>query len=222
MNILKTLNSNISFGQGNINFEEIDNLKIKNYRCLSPNTISGETFSYRQLSDLKRLHNAGIDNIIDFRAEAQSDFGKICQNEGLKYLAFPLDTLWCRDKSSYFSTRKDGKKIATKNLVDKLAAFIAIIKNGNTYMGCHYGIDRTNIGVILNFLFSNFDNIWTPQILSWPEQSKKSVMNKDFKIIKRIIKSLTKEQKQNLNIPNNFYEQALIKFKLILLRNKMI
>lgn len=222
MNILKTLNSNMSFGQGNINFEEIDNLKIKNYRCLSSNTISGETFSYRQLSDLKRLHNAGIDNIIDFRAEAQNDFGKICRKEGLKYLAFPLDTLWCKDKSPYFCTRKDGKKIATKNLVDKLAAFIAIIKNGNTYMGCHYGIDRTNIGAILNFLFSNSDNIVTPQILNWPEQSKKSVINKDFKIIKRILKSLTKEQKQRLNIPDNFCEQTLIKFKLILLRNKII
>lgn len=222
LNTFTQYNKSITFKKGNINFDQIENLNIRNYRKLSDKTISGGTFSYRDQYDLVKLKDAGIDNIIDFRAEAQNTFGKVCEDKGFKYLNFPLDTIMHRDKSVYFKEKSDGKKVATSVLVEKLNSFIKMIQNGNTYMGCHYGIDRTNIGAILYYLFTKDETAEAPKILNWSDQSKKSVLNKDFKIVKRILKSLSLEQKRNLNLNENISEVLIKKYKFILQKNRAI
>lgn len=192
----------------NINLEKIKALDIKNLRLLNSNIISGGTFAIKPDNELKLLKNTGIDTIIDFRIDAEKNFAGKCKKEGLKYILFPLDDVISRNNPNYFTKQTNKQTIIKPEFINKLKEYFKVMNNNNVYVGCHYGIDRTNIGLVLNYLLNSEYQGYPPEIKTWPGEQKKRVLNLNIKAVKKIFKSLTDEQKQNLGLELE-YQKAL-------------
>lgn len=184
------------------------NLGIKNLRILNTRTVSGGTFERRPIEDLKVLKDAGIETIIDFRTEGSGEMAKKCSSTGLKYLNIPLDDVRERSNARYFIRTKGKATILKPEFIESLKQYFELMNNSKCYVGCHYGIDRTNMGLLLNYFFNpKYEDI-PPKVIHWPDESQKNILNRNIKSIKKIFKAMTPEQKRELGIPEK-YEDAL-------------
>ena len=201
--------------------EALDKLYITNYRVVNSTSVSGATFSDRSIMDLMSLKEMGIDTIIDFRGEAMSDFAKICKKAGLKYYNFNLNNVNNMTNPEYFIREENERIKITQAFVEKLQKFFEMVNEGNVYMGCQFGIDRTNIGLFLNYLMnSNVEN--APTIITWPYERKKAVANRNIRIVRNIIKHLTPEQRKQLGIPEDYNVMLQIRIYEILDKNGLL
>lgn len=198
----------INFGiKTPINMKTIKPLNINNLRILDSNVISGGTFEQRTIEDLKKIKTSGIEMVVDFRADSAGLLKTKCDKIGLKYFNFPLDNVLTLDNTKYFSRSKDNKIEVTNYFIKKLKQFFHIMNEKKSYVGCQYGIDRTNVGLSLNYLLNSKTKQNAPEILTWPGDRKKSIINKNTKIVKKILKAMTDEQKKalGLSVKNNDY-----------------
>lgn len=202
-----------------INLDTIRNLNVRNLRILNDRAVSGGTFEHRPIIDLKALKISGVESIIDFRSESGEKLIEACKKEGLRYFRFPLDSVRERTSSRYF-VREKGKLVVIKpEFIKDLKEYFEIMNNSNCYVGCHYGIDRTNIGLLLNYFFNPKYNEVPPKIKFWPGEFRKNIINRNVKSIKKIFRSLTPEQKKELNIPDNYEECLREKISRLLRHN---
>ena len=183
-------------------------LNIRNLRLLNTKTVSGGTFERRPIEDLKSLKDAGIETIIDFRTEGSGEMAKKCSSTGLRYLNIPLDDVRERSNARYFIRRKGKATIIKPEFITSLKQYFELMKTTNCYVGCHYGIDRTNIGLLLNYFFNTKYESIPPRIIHWPGETQKNILNRNIKSIKKIFKAMTPEQKKELGLPDK-YEDAL-------------
>ena len=161
-------------------------LGIRNLRLLNTRTVSGGTFERRPIEDLKALKDAGIETIIDFRTEGSGEMAKKCSSTGLRYLNIPLDDVRERSNARYFIRSKGKPTIIKPEFIKNLKEYFELMNNTNCYVGCHYGIDRTNMGLLLNYFFNpKYENI-PPRIIHWPDESQKNILNRNIKSIKKI------------------------------------
>ena len=181
----------------------IKELNIPNYRMVNSTSISGGTFSNRSILDLSELKSCGIETIIDFRGEAQQSFADSCKRLGLNYFNFNLNNVINMTNPEYFIPKKNERTMISDKFVSKLKDFFDLVNRGNAYIGCQFGVDRTNVGLVLNYLM-NPKTETAPTILTWPYEKKKMIANKNIKVVKKIIKRLTPEQKQYLGIPEDY------------------
>ena len=115
-------------------------------------------------------------------------------------MKFPLDNVLSLDNPRYFKLSKENKRYITDEFVESLKKFFKVMNSKKLYAGCQYGIDRTNIGLSLNYLLNPEAKHGAPEILTWPGERKKTIVNKNTKVIKKILKALTREQKKKLGI----------------------
>ena len=78
-----------------------------------------------------------------------------------------------------------------------------MFNKGQTYQGCRFGIDRTNLGLTLNYLL-NPKATRAPKLMSWDNYSMGNIVNRTTKSVKKIIKKLTPEQRKMLDLPEDF------------------
>ena len=226
--MLTGINRNINFGNKYgiankpIDIQCLKALNILNLRILGLNTVSGSTFETRVPADFEALRRIGVHSIVDFRADASEKIGNKCVAAGIQYKNFPLDNVLTLQNPNYFYLDKVGKLRVTDKFVKELKNYFEIMDSENSYVGCQYGIDRTNVGLVLNFLLNPKVKHGAPEILTWPGERRKSVINRNTKVIKKILKALTDEQKQflGLSLENNDYTNRQI-LKL-LQKNKRI
>ncbi len=202
-----------------INLNKIKELEIRNLRILNERAVSGGTFEHRPIFDLKALKSYGIESVIDFRSESGEKLIEACKREGLEYFRFPLDSVRERTSNRYFIREKGKPVIIRPEFITDLKKYFEIMNNSNCYVGCHYGIDRTNIGLLLNYFFNPKYNEVPPKIKFWPGEFRKNIINRNVKCIKKIFKSLTPEQKKELNIPDNYEECIREKVSRLLRHN---
>ncbi len=202
-----------------LDLNKVRKLDVLNLRILGDETISGGTFARRPDADLSVLKSSGIKNIVDFRSEAEASFNDKCGKLGLKYFAFPLDGVINFSNGNYFIHKSDQKLVVKPNFVEKLQKYFDVVNSGSSYIGCHYGIDRTNIGVLLNYLLNPGANAITPEIKTWPGDSKKSVLNKLLKVVNKIYKRLDETQKEQLKINNGYDSEIKTKIVKVLVKN---
>lgn len=210
------LANKITFGSitSKLKTEDLRKLDIKNLRVLGSETISGGTFEVRAVEDLTKIKELGIQTIVDFRADASSVMQKRCANIGLGYLKFPLDDVLTLRNSKYFYFDKNNKMRVSDKFVQDLKGYFDTMNSENVYAGCLYGIDRTNIGLTLNFLLNPKVRHSAPEILTWPGEKRKSVLNKNTKIVKKILKALTPEQREYLGLSmkdNDYTNHQILK-----------
>lgn len=194
--------------QKGIDATVLRDLNVRNLRLLNTRTVSGGTFERRPLEDLKTLKDAGIETIIDFRTEGSGEMAKKCTSTGLNYFNIPLDDVRERTNARYFVRSKGKPTIIKPEFIKALKQYFELMNSSTCYVGCHYGIDRTNMGLMLNYFFNpKYEDI-PPKIIHWPGETQKNILNRNIKSIKKIFKSLTPEQKRELGLPEK-YEDAL-------------
>jgi hypothetical protein len=125
----------------------------------------------------------------------------LCKDLDIEYLRFPLD-----------NTRNIPGRVrlgidVTDDFVKNLKKYIDMVNKGQTYQGCHFGIDRTNLGLTLNYLL-NPKATKAPKLLSWDNYTVGNIVNRTTKSVKKIIKKLTPEQRKMLGLPDD-YERML-------------
>ena len=194
-------------------YERVAQIGLKNLRSFGENCISGATLE-RSAENLNKVRQAGIDTIIDFRSEASSAFGQQCKDLGFKYLLFPLE----HTRAGLSGVAKNGASGLSDEFVVKLRDFITATNGSKVYMGCNYGIDRTNLGVVLNYLL-NPKAVNAPKILTWGDFRTKSVINKTLKTARKMIKKMTPEQKQMFGLGENYNENFQKKIAKLLAVN---
>ena len=193
-------------------YEKVAKIGLKNLRSFGENCVSGATLE-RSSESLSKIREAGVETNIDFRSEASSSFAKQCEDLGFKYLLFPLE-----HTRAGLSGVKNGASGISDEFVVKLKDFINATNENKVYMGCNYGIDRTNLGVVLNYLL-NPKATNAPKILTWGDFRTKSVINKTLKIARKMIKKMTPEQRQSLGLPENYNEDFQKKIAKLLAIN---
>ena len=202
MIIRKSIQAIASGCAHSIDLPKFKDLGMKNMRVVDSSIVSGPTLETKTIEEMKEIKSFGIDTIIDFRADGSSELQKKCLEAGINYERFPLDNVLTLDNPKYFSLTKDNKRQISDEFVEKLRNYFAKMNSQqNLYVGCQYGIDRTNVGLTLNYLLNpKATNHNAPEILTWPGERKKTIINKLTKNIKKIFKSLTPEQKNKLGI----------------------
>lgn len=165
-----------------------DVLSLPQARRISDTVFSGPTLE-GNLQYLLKLKQAGIDTVVDFRGDATNLLSDECQKVGLKYFKFSLDHIF-----------KSGKNECTPQFVSGLKQFFDIMNRGRAYIGCQFGIHRTNAALAYNF-FLNPQSKNAPNILPWHEGvSMKSTINMLVKMIRKSVKNMTEDQRQAINI----------------------
>ena len=203
----------------NINLKRMD---IPNIRIMKNGIITGPTFQDRPVEELRVLRSMGIRRIIDLRADAPDVYAKTCKKCGFKYYRFPFDFVDnVKDKDFYVSQKGKNKVQASEKLMKLLRKFFKIMRQGDVYAGCQYGIDRTNKALTVNyFLNAKMVNGEVPMLLHWPEETQKAVVNRNVKIVRKIFNHLSDRQKKKLQLPETFSDILKEKMTLFMNANK--
>ena len=196
--------------------KELRNKKII-CRQVNKNVIAGETFANKSIEDLKLLKDKGIKTIIDFR-EHDEAYKIMCESIGLKYESCPLIHISDLSKQTLFSGPYN--QTVSNDFVKNLRKLLDLGKEGNVYMGCNYGIDRTNFGIILEYLFNSSSTSKIPRILPSDMGSSRTLLNRNLDLIRKIVKRLNIEQKACLGIDDNFDNLLKSKIRDIVIANK--
>lgn len=184
--------------------EAVRDFSIPNLRYLGNFSFSGPTLQGRPKADFDIFKDFGVSRIVDFRADAPDKFGETCRENGFSYFKFPLDTIEKLSDSDYYCRQsKDNNSFeVSAALITMLKKFMDIMKNGHVYAGCQYGIDRTNKGLTINY-FLNREQA-APRLLHWEDETQKTVVNRNVRIVNKIFRHMTPEQKRELGLPESF------------------
>jgi len=137
---------------------------------------------------------------VSFHSEASEKYKQKCKKAGLKYYNFPME-------HSYKATsnNKNEPLTVSDSFVENLKEFMQIFNKGNVYMGCNFGIDRTNLALTFNYLL-NTKAKKPPQILSWDEYKPKNLLNRTIKFTKKRIKKFNDKQKKIVKLPKDLHQ----------------
>lgn len=201
---------NIAQSNG-INFQGIKNIIPTFFRKIGNNCVAGPVLSMQSVENLGLLKECGIKTIIDFRAEASKEYQQLCKQFGFKYVSFPIDLVGNFMNSTIFIKQAVGTRAKVSDeFVKNLKKFFKEVDKGNAYMGCRYGVHRTNTGVLLNYLL-NPNEYPPPVIMKIDGEQINNLTNQSLNAIKKIIHRLSPEQKKELNISDDFLSNLYLK-----------
>ena len=187
-------------------------------RQISENIVAGETFANKSIEDLKLLKDCGVKTVIDFR-EYDEDYKTMCEQIGLQYKSCPLIHIAGPSKQTLFSGKNNQN--VSEDFVKNLKLLLDLTKQGSVYMGCNYGIDRTNFGITLVYMFSDSSDIYVPTILPSDMGSAKTLLNRNLDLIRKIVKRLNPQQREYLGLSDNIDESLNLKIKKITSKNQV-
>ena len=210
----------MKLSEKNINLDKVKSLGINNLRILDADTISGSTLESCPMKEFSDIKSCGIGTIVDFRADGSNILEEKCKRIGINYMKFPLDNVLSLDNPKYFKFTKENKRLVTDEFINNLKKFFNAMDSKKIYVGCQYGIDRTNVGLSLNYLLNVNAKHGAPEILTWPGERKKTIVNKNTKVIKKILKALTPKQKEMLGISTKNNDDINKKIVNLVQKNK--
>lgn len=181
-------------------------------RQVSDNIYAGETLVTKPESVFKKLSYLGIKTIIDLRSleDDTLEYKEKCASNGIKYVSIPLTKVLDDKKDGIFDYKKGTVR---DDFVDDLATLLKYTRKGNLYLGCQYGVDRTNFALCCDYIF-NFDTEHNPPVIYPTDYAKRNtIKNKNLDLVRKIIKKLTPEQREKLHLPDNF-EQTILKERI--------
>lgn len=177
-------------------------LNISNLRELGNCTYSGPPIFSNGPETVSVFRKLGVQDVIDFREDAPKTYAQLCRQNGFNYFNFPLDSVEdVRNADYYIKSSVDSYSVSPK-LMTLLQRFLSIMKRGHVYAGCQYGIDRTNKGLSINYFLGSAKH--PPRLLHWEDETSKTVVNRNVRMVNKIFKHLTPEQKQMLGLPESF------------------
>ena len=201
-----------------VSMSEIKKLNITNLRLLGRDCLCGPTLQGRPVKDFLMLRNMGIRSIVDFREDAPKKYASYCRSKGFSYFKFPLDSIENVNNTQFYS--KTGRQsYSTKPLlIIMLRKFFDTMRKGHAYIGCQYGIDRTNKGLTLNYFLSSDKT--APRLLHWEDETQKAVVNRNVRIVEKIFHHMTPAQKETLGLPSSFRDILSRKMGNFIIENK--
>ena len=101
---------------------------------------------------------------------------------GIEYYNIPFDDVYNLKNPDYFVHEKNQQTQITDKFVRNLKHMFEIINSGDVFIGCEFGIDRTNIALVLNYLLNKEPKMMdtsdnAPLLLRWPDEQKKQVFS---------------------------------------------
>lgn len=200
--------NNLKETKSNRVYNFLKSAKVNSLREINDSTYTGATLEELPIDTFVKLKEMGIETVIDLRLNSKTSYIEKCRSSNINYFKFPLDFIFNPGKSDIFIG--NNRSLVNNSFVQNLKKFLELTKKGNLYMGCQYGLDRTNFAIIMNYLFNYDSNDVPPQILSSDIGKSKTLLNKDLDLIRKILKKMTMEQKHFLNLPQN-YNEIIIK-----------
>ena len=118
---------------------------ITEIRDISPTIAAGPTLETKP-KVLSVLKENGVTSIVDFRGGFQPLIENACNQSGLNYFNFDFN-----------HTISSGRKTLSQpeNFVEQLKQFFRIMNKGHAYIGCQYGVHRTNAALVYNYFLNN-------------------------------------------------------------------
>ena len=133
------------------------------------------------------------------------------QEAGLEFLHFNLDGVLNFSNNEYFASDNNGKLVVKDVFVDKLKKYFELLNTKNIYMGCEQGIDRTNVGILLNYCFNNPKRVKSAELAYTP--FIRGDVNYMMLQLEKLYNALTDEQKTKLGIKNPVFINPLDKIQ---------
>lgn len=207
--------------EAELTYDKLSGMDLPNLRIVGTTSLCGPTLEDKPLQYLKMQKDLGIKTIVDLRAGAGKLFPAKCKVLGYRYYRFPLDDAQTLANGKYFVRKKNEKIAISQAFMDLIKNFFRVMNKGHVYAGCQYGIDRTNIGLSMNFLLNKNNNL-PPILLTWPDETKKAVVNRNIKLVKKIFKAMTPEQRHELGLNDSYKDGLLAKVKTLLAKNRQL
>lgn len=221
--VFKTQNAITSIANKKISFSGVDtfeclnshsNNKLFEYlsglknivRFVDRDVTAGETLANGDNSLFKLISDLGTKIVIDLR-EFDKNYQEKCQSNGIKYVSVPFTHVLRERKDAIFDYENNGK--VHDKFVKQIATLVENIKNGNAYLGCQYGVDRTNFALVLEYIFNYNSTHKAPKIFPSNYTTRNALLNKNINLVKKIIKRLSDSQRKFLNLPNDFEDVIL-------------
>ena len=179
-------------------------------RQVSNNIYAGETLATKPDSFFTKLSYSGIETIMDLRSLEKDtlEYKEKCETNGIEYVSVPLTKVLDDKKDGIFEYKKGTVR---DDFVDDLATLLKYTRKGNLYLGCQYGVDRTNFALCCDYIF-NYDLEHNPPVIYPTNYAKRNtIKNKNLDLIRKIIKKFTPEQREKLHLPDDFEETILKK-----------
>lgn len=205
----------VQTGIPKFNYDEIGKFNIKNLTLTTDQKgIRGSSiFNKPNKKYMQELKKQGIRTIIDLRAESSAGNITFCNCSGLEYVSFPI----------YYDINLTP--IQSKEMIGKLPAFFKALDEGNFYIGCTEGTNRTDVGIALNYLL-NPNTVEVPEFLSInPEKSflmTKKVLNNLFKKVDKRAYIISDEVAKYLGWPSSEKLSEKLSKRLVALSHKNI
>ena len=175
-------------------------------RFVDKDITAGETLATGDNSFFKFISNLGTKIVIDLR-EFDKNYQEKCQKNGIKYVSLPFTHVLRERKDLIFDYENNGK--VQDNFVKQIVTLVENFKLGNAYLGCQYGVDRTNFALVLEYIFNYNSTHKAPKIFPSNYTTRNALLNKNINLVKKIIKRLSSEQREILNLPEEFDEVIL-------------
>ena len=123
-----------------LNVQRLTELNIPNFALLENNGARGESLSSKKNRKfIIPVKKCGIKSVIDLRDKYTSGkYKDMCNNAGLNYYNFPIDS----------------HSIEDRRIIESLPEMFDVINDGNFYIACAQGLHRTDIALALNYLFN--------------------------------------------------------------------
>ena len=176
-----------------LNIENID----KAYGGVRGTTLS----SRRNLRFWPRIKEYGVRTIIELRCDDHSSrLSKLCEQHGLNYFEFPIDS----------------RTISDEAIAEKLPDFFNIIDEGDFYIACAMGLHRTDIALSVYWMFHGADKGLPPPYLKGHIVDGKLLLerlnNKVYRRLNSLYTYLSEEGK--FDIPNEIvFKERKLKLK---------
>lgn len=192
-----------------IDVTAIKELNIKNLRPIDSNSVRGQSLTHEPLDVFIRLHEAGIETVVDLRQEGSSDskYARKCEAAGLNYMNFKI-----KENMAPFNSRGNTKLTAEQfsqtmeSFVKQLAQFFRIMDDGRAYVGCLLGLHRTDLAVSMNYLL-NPNEPQSPPVLSHMFfKDEINFTNRRIGSIKNLLANLNPKAREILGLGGDIQE----------------
>ena len=172
--------------------DAISGYGISDLRDITPTIAAGPTLETKP-KVLAILKDNGVTSIVDFRGGSQPLIENACSQTGLNYYNFDFN-----------HTISSGRKTIAQplNFIEQLKQFFRIMNKGHAYIGCQYGVHRTNAALVYNHTINFLSRkVWkTIKAMTPSEKSFFNLTGSKEEIFFNIIKKKAGELKRHAKI----------------------
>ena len=173
--------------------DAISGYGISDLRDITPTIAAGPTLETKP-KVLAILKDNGVTSIVDFRGGSQPLIENACSQTGLNYYNFDFN-----------HTISSGRKTIAQplNFIEQLKQFFRIMNKGHAYIGCQYGVHRTNAALVYNHILNNpnGDRFVTPDIARLDgDRDINNTINFLSRKVWKTIKAMTPSEKSFFNL----------------------